>query len=317
MKEQLKERLQRAKNQGSEQQKEIEAWHSQQGKETTKLMLAASYNGRWRKKCLKSGKEKKIKDDVDSFIDVATIDNWMLTIDEIAPQRIPLQLDEGGSVHFELNGVWHIGTLGRATKSFQELRWNDGVVWRRSKGHTRDIEGVWTYTSATNGPVTVKIEGDTATWPHGEKANFISDSRGLTLQFEGQSEKYHATVRPEDGALCWSDGALWTRIALSESKPVGLKPDIREIQGVWTYTSVTKGPVTVEIEGNAVTWLQGERANITCKGKELVLQFEGQTKKYYATIRPLDSALCWSDGAIWTRLSTGACSDAVSDQGSV
>eukprot|EP00746_Dinoflagellata_sp_MGD_P135043 gnl/MRDRNA2_/MRDRNA2_68952_c0_seq1.p1 gnl/MRDRNA2_/MRDRNA2_68952_c0~~gnl/MRDRNA2_/MRDRNA2_68952_c0_seq1.p1 ORF type:complete len:336 (+),score=37.50 gnl/MRDRNA2_/MRDRNA2_68952_c0_seq1:81-1088(+) len=75
------------------------------------------------------------------------------------------------------------------------------------------------------------------------------------------------------------------------------------IQGVWTYIStVTKTSVKVTIEGDIVTWPEGRTAKLTCKGKEFELQFEGESDKYSAFWRLKDDALCWSDNAVWTRV---------------
>jgi hypothetical protein len=59
----------------------------------------------------------------------------------------------------------------------------------------------------------VVIEGDTATWPNGQTAKITTAGGEFVLQFEENAEKYYAALRPEDGALCWNDNAVWTRIS--------------------------------------------------------------------------------------------------------
>lgn len=83
------------------------------------------------------------------------------------------------------------------------------------------------------------------------------------------------------------------------------KMKLSMLQGVWTYTSaVTKASVKVMIEGDMATWPEGRTAKITCRAKDFLLQFEGESDKYSAQWRQEDGALCWSDNAVWTRVGT-------------
>lgn len=84
------------------------------------------------------------------------------------------------------------------------------------EANIQELRGVWTYSGA-KGLARVKIEGDTATWPEGERAKITSTKNAeFVLQFNAtKGTKYYAKLRPEDGALCWSDGAIWTRVTES------------------------------------------------------------------------------------------------------
>lgn len=97
------------------------------------------------------------------------------------------------------------------------------VTRRMRESNIENLQGAWIYQGrvVAKGPVKVVIEGDTATWPDGHEAKISVAENEFVLQFEGQSlvnhtTKYYAALRPEDGALCWSDGAIWTRVSASE-----------------------------------------------------------------------------------------------------
>jgi hypothetical protein len=84
----------------------------------------------------------------------------------------------------------------------------------------RELEGTWTYNrTAKEGPVKVTIEGDVVTWPQGQKAKITRGGKKFWLQFEGDSDgtKYSAERR-QDGTLCWSDNAIWTRVTIAPLK---------------------------------------------------------------------------------------------------
>lgn len=91
---------------------------------------------------------------------------------------------------------------------------------RMQESNICDLQGVWMYMGriVAKGLVKVVIEGDTATWPDSyinRKAKITVAGNEYVLQFEGCSDamKYYAALRPEDGALCWSDGAVWTQVS--------------------------------------------------------------------------------------------------------
>lgn len=130
-------------------------------------------------------------------------------------------------------GSWDSDLLGSCSGTCEELRRladhrrtslyrsNRIVVSARmQESNVCDLQGVWMYMGriVAKGPVKVVIEGDTATWPDSyinRKAKITVKGNEYVLQFEGCSDamKYYAALRPEDGALCWSDGAVWTQVS--------------------------------------------------------------------------------------------------------
>lgn len=85
----------------------------------------------------------------------------------------------------------------------------------QSKMKISELQGAWTYISSlTKASVKVIIEGDIVTWPEGHTAKITCEAKKFLLQFEGDSAstQYSAELRKEDGALCWSDNAVWTRV---------------------------------------------------------------------------------------------------------
>jgi len=82
------------------------------------------------------------------------------------------------------------------------------------------LQGTWTYTrTAKEAPVKVTIEGDVVTWPQGQKAKITCGVNKIWLQFGGDSDsKTYFAEWGHDGALYWSDNAVWTRVALTPLK---------------------------------------------------------------------------------------------------
>lgn len=74
-------------------------------------------------------------------------------------------------------------------------------------GLLKDVQGEW-LTKRNN---SVKVSGSSALWASGSTGSLFVDRDFLYLHLPTDTKEYHAYLRVEDGALCWSDGDQWRR----------------------------------------------------------------------------------------------------------
>merc|ERR1740121_1119916 len=121
---------------------------------------------------------------------------------------------------------------------------------------------------------TVHLCGEEVVWPDGKRSIWNYDT--LSINISGQ--EHSAST---DGTTMWWDDETWTNIGAEV------------MDGHW----MTNSGHPVEVAGNCVTWVSGERSwLVVTNSKELFVKVLGRT--YKGTRK--GSKIVWSDGDTWT-----------------